>query len=144
MQINENTNPEINTISAEEYNNETRRKIRNQIMWQIDEVLNKKNYLLSTWGRGDPCVSPEQQVDPMRCSVTVSLNEIKDYIGHMQKGFWWHPDLDPNSGVDSDDIPDDEKKWGLYDKMTIKPLSKVQNSRKVPSQTQRRMERKTG
>jgi hypothetical protein len=91
-----------------------------------NESLEKKDYILTIYQSGDPFMGRFDQsrmVGCRRCWKTASLTEVQEYIEMMKNGFCEHPDLDPNSGVDPDDIPHKEKKWGIIYDMTIEPLS---------------------
>ena len=88
------------------------------------ESLNRKDYLLTVYQRGDEGMSfgnLDRQVLPKRFWTACSLNEIGEYIEMMKTGFWTHPDMD-NPKVNHDDIPYDEKKFGQYYNLTIEPL----------------------
>ena len=92
---------------------------------EIQENLQKKKYLLTLYKMGDLMFSSgkfERQVLPSRSYAVCSLDEIPSYINHMKQSFWEHPDLLDDLS-NSDDIPFEEKKWGIYRDIVISPMS---------------------
>ena len=90
-----------------------------------DKRLNQKDYLITATTTGCEHMSfgkSERKIFPQLYRVTVSLNEIEEYIHMMKRGFWEHPDLlDDRSNAE--EIPHEEKKWGRYSNIVIEPLS---------------------
>lgn len=90
-----------------------------------DKRLNQKDYLITATTTGCEHMSfgkSERKIFPQLYRVTVSLNEIEEYIRMMKRGFWEHPDLlDDRSNAE--EIPHEEKKWGRYSNIVIEPLS---------------------
>ena len=124
----EGSNPEVLTNGKEK--KETHRELlerqHREDRVRRDENLEKKDYILTIRQKGDPVLGGADQsrmVELRRYWKPASLTEVQEYIEMMKTGFWEHPDLDPNSGVDPDDIPFEEKKWGIIYDMTIEPLS---------------------
>ena len=124
----EGSNPEVLTDGKEK--KETRKELLERCGWedraQRNESLEKKDYILTIYQSGDPFMGRFDQsrmVGSRRCYKIASLNEVHRYIGMMKTGFYTHPDLESNSGVDPDDIPFEEKVWGIIHHMTIEPLS---------------------
>jgi hypothetical protein len=90
-----------------------------------DKRLNQKDYLITATTTGCEHMSfgkSKRKIFPQLYRVTVSLNEIEEYIRMMKRGFWEHPDLlDDRSNAE--EIPHEEKKWGRYSNIVIEPLS---------------------
>ena len=90
-----------------------------------DKRLNQKDYLITATTTGCEHMSfgkSKRKIFPQLYRVTVSLNEIEEYIRMMKRGFWEHPDLlDDKSNAE--EIPYEEKKWGRYSNIVIEPLS---------------------
>ena len=101
-------------------------RIKNiEIKQEIKENLYRKDYLLTIYKTGDPGMShgnPDKQVLPSRSYACCSLDEIPNYINHMKSPFWEHPDLLDDLS-NSEDIPFEEKVWGIYTDIVISPLS---------------------
>ena len=92
---------------------------------EIKETLESKDYILTVYQTGCRVVSDDdsnRQVDPRRFYVVCSLSEIPDYISKMQGSWWTHPDLH-NPEVNAEDIPFEEKQWGVYRDIRIEPLN---------------------
>ena len=90
-----------------------------------DKRLNQKDYLITATTTGCEHMSfgkSERKIFPQLYRVTVSLNEIEEYIRMMKRGFWEHPDLLADKS-NAEDIPFEEKKWGRYSNIVIEPLS---------------------
>ena len=93
---------------------------------EISEQLKKKDYVLTVYTTGDPLMSNgdyKRQVGADRSWTPCSLEEIPNYIEKMQRPFWTHPDLRKGSGVKPEDIPFEEKQWGIYYNIIIEPMS---------------------
>ena len=110
-------------IQSKEYK-EWMKKATNQSEAR-DKRLNQKDYLITATTTGCEHMSfgkSERKIFPQLYRVTVSLNEIEEYIRMMKRGFWEHPDLlDDRSNAE--EIPHEEKKWGRYSNIVIEPLS---------------------
>ena len=92
---------------------------------EIKNNLEKKDYLLTVYQKGDNTMTMgdhSKQVLPKRFYIACSLSEIPEYIQYMKQPFWTHPDIE-NPEVENDDIPFDEKKWGIYRDVIVEPLS---------------------
>jgi hypothetical protein len=90
------------------------------------ENLERKDYILTIHQSPDPFMGRadnSRMVEYRRYWKPASLIEVQEEIETMKRGFYTHPDLDPNSGVNRADIPHEEKKWGIIHDMTIEPLS---------------------
>lgn len=94
---------------------------------QISERLDKKDYLLTIYETGDYLMGggeSERMIAPRRSYMICSLDEIPGVIEKMRMPFWQHPDLKEGmSKRQVNEIPFEEKKWGIYRDIDITPLS---------------------
>ena len=92
---------------------------------KIKDNLERDDYLVSTFTIGCKVMSGgdfERQVLPKRNFAISSLEDIPKHINYMTNSFWEHPDL-LEDGSNADDIPFEEKKWGIHTDVVISPLS---------------------
>jgi hypothetical protein len=95
------------------------------------ELLKKKDYILTIRQTGDEMMSTGdhgRMVAPRRTYAVVSLDEIPTYVEMMKDSFWQHPDLLADMS-NAEDIPFEEKQWGMYYDLEIQPLSKDKEER---------------
>jgi hypothetical protein len=106
--------------------------------YQRDEIrknLKEKNYLITAYLEGDMYCSfgdPNRMVGSRRYYAVVSLEEIPDYIKRLNQPFWNHESYTKDKKLtkkEIENIPFDEKKWGIYSDIRIEPLSEdLENS----------------
>ena len=92
---------------------------------QIKENLKRKDYVLTVYTSGNKNFPKDKtkHAFPDRSYAVCSLEEIPEYIEKMENAWWTHPDLREGSDVNPDDIPFEEKEWGIYSSIRIEPLS---------------------
>ena len=92
---------------------------------EINQLLNRKDYILTVYQTGDKAMSGgdfKRQVTTRRYYQSCSLEEIPSIIGSMKRSWWTHKDLKKDLS-NADDIPFEEKKWGINTNVVIEPLS---------------------
>ena len=103
-------------------------KVRDEGEIQRDEIrerIKRKDYLVTVYQTGDKMMSlgnPDRQAETRRYFDVCSLEDIPKHISFMKSPFWNHKDLE-NPDVNPDEIPYEEKKWGLNYHIAIEPLS---------------------
>ena len=124
-------------ISNEELSKKPHKYIKNRVNTQrklIDEKLKSVDYVLKIKQEG--CEKyiksyPDSMVKENVFYEFVSLEQIPEYIGMMQRTFWTHESLtDDMSNQDLMKIPLKEKKWGIYKNIEILTLEEF--DRKYP------------
>jgi hypothetical protein len=93
---------------------------------EIRERLSKRDYIITFTQTGEERMSSfdyERQVESRRCYQVCSLEEIPKYIEYMKNGYWV-PREKGLSKEELDNYPHEKKKWGVYEKIIIEPLSK--------------------
>ena len=92
---------------------------------RLEETLNRKDYLITVYESGDEVMSGgdvDRQVLPRRYFERVSLNQLKDRLDEIYRGFWTHPDLKEDFSNEKE-IPFEEKKFGIVSNIFVEPLS---------------------
>ena len=92
---------------------------------RLEEVLNRKDYLITVYECGDKLFSrgdTKKEIMPRRYWEDVSLNELKEKLNKIHKGFWTHPDLNEDYS-NAKDIPFEEKKFGIIHNIIVEPFS---------------------
>ena len=103
---------------------------KKQIDWRkvVEErelKLKRKDYIITIYEKGDDILSDgdyERQIFPNKYYVVYSLEEIPKHIQSMKQSFWR-----PEEGLSKKEIknyPFEKKRWGIFDDITIEPLSK--------------------
>jgi hypothetical protein len=98
---------------------------RNKQREEVDKHLDSKDYLITQVVSPDVIMSSgdsERQISPKKTYKIVSLIELPTYIVGMNKSIWEHPDLKEDLS-NAEDIPFEEKKWGIKSHLTIQPFS---------------------
>ena len=93
---------------------------------EIKKNLMSKDYLVTVFETGDQTMSTgdhERQDVPRRTYQVASLLDLPDIIGKMQIGYWRHPDLKEDLS-NAEEIPFEEKMWGIYAGVIIEPFTK--------------------
>ena len=91
----------------------------------LDETMNRKDFLITVYECGDEVMSEgdvDKQVLPRRYFERVSLNQLKDRLDKIYRGFWTHPDLKEDFSNEKE-IPFEEKKFGFISNIFVEPLS---------------------
>ena len=91
----------------------------------LDEIMNRKDFLITVYECGDEVMSEgdvERQVLPRRYFERVSLNQLKDRLDKIYRGFWTHPELKEDFSNEKE-IPFKEKKFGIVSNIFVEPLS---------------------
>ena len=91
----------------------------------LDETMNRKDFLITVYECGDEVMSEgdvERQVLPRRYFERVSLNQLKDRLDKIYRGFWTHPELKEDFSNEKE-IPFKEKKFGIVSNIFVEPLS---------------------
>ena len=91
----------------------------------LDETMNRKDFLITVYECGDEVMSEgdvDKQVLPRRYFERVSLNQLKDRLDKIYRGFWTHPDLKEDFSNEKE-IPFKEKKFGIVSNIFVEPLS---------------------
>ncbi len=112
----------IHTKRLKEYEKRTEEHSKERT--EINTHLKKKDYILTLHQTGDTMLSNgdcKRQIEARRCYVVCSLEEIPEYISHMQTPFWQSPE--GLSKMEIKNYPHDKKKWGIYRNIIIEPLS---------------------
>lgn len=89
------------------------------------ETMNRKDFLITVYECGDEVMSEgdvERQVLPRRYFERVSLNQLKDRLDKIYRGFWTHPELKEDFSNEKE-IPFKEKKFGIVSNIFVEPLS---------------------
>ena len=116
-------------ISDQELSEKPHRYIKNRFNTQrklIDEKLKSVNYVLRIKQEG--CGRylkrfPDSMIEDRMFFEFVSLEQIPEYIGMMQRSFWTHESLtDYMSNEEIHSIPLNERKWGIYQDIRILTL----------------------
>ena len=92
---------------------------------RLNETLNRKDYLITVYETGDKLFShgdTKKEIMPRRYWEDVSLNELKEKLNKIHKGFWTHPDLNKDLS-NAKDIPFEERKWGIIHNIIVEPFS---------------------
>ena len=92
---------------------------------RLEETLNRKDYLITVYESGDEVMSGgdvDRQVLPRRYFERVSLNQLKDRLDKIYRGFWTHPELKEDFSNEKE-IPFEEKKFGIVSNIFVEPLS---------------------
>ena len=92
---------------------------------RLNETLNRKDYLITVYETGDKLFShgdTKKEIMPRRYWENVSLNELKEKLNKIHKGFWTHPDLNKDLS-NAKDIPFEERKWGIIHNIIVEPFS---------------------
>ena len=93
---------------------------------QLEDTMNRKDFLITVYECGDEVMSEgdvDRQVLPRRYFERVSLNQLKDRLDKIYRGFWTHPDLKEDFSNEKE-IPFEEKKFGVVSNIIVSPLSK--------------------
>ena len=93
---------------------------------EINENLLRKDYLVTVFQAGDKTMSTgewERQDAPRRYYQHCSLQDLPKIIEGMQIGYWRHPDLKEDLS-NADEIPFEEKLWGINHSIVIEPLTR--------------------
>ena len=92
---------------------------------RLEEILNRKDYLITVYECGDKLMSGgdiDKEVMPRRYWQEVSLIELREMLNDIYVGFWTHPDLNKDTS-NYKDIPFEERKWGMISNIIVEPLS---------------------
>ena len=100
--------------------------------------LLSKDYLVTVITSPDKIMSSgdsERQIAPKRTNSIVSLSELPRLIANMNQPIWEHPKLKDDLS-NAEDIPFEEKQWGIKSHMTIEPFTEELEKQYVQSSEQ--------
>ena len=89
------------------------------------ENMTEKRYVLTIYEDGDELMSSgdkERQIFPRRFYKICSTNELPGVLKSTQESFWTHPALLADHS-NANEIPVEEKKWGIYTDVIIEPFT---------------------
>ena len=92
---------------------------------EIQENMNEKRYVCTIYETGDELMSSgdrERQIFPRRFYKICSTNELPGVLKFTQESFWTHPALLADHS-NANEIPVEEKKWGIYTDVIIEPFT---------------------
>ena len=92
---------------------------------EIQESMDEKRYVLTIYEDGDELMSSgdkERQIFPRRFYKICSTNELPGVLKSTQESFWTHPALLADHS-NANEIPVEEKKWGIYTDVIIEPFT---------------------
>ena len=93
-----------------------------QKMARGKKFLKEEQYLIKVEVEGCPFCGNDSLVEPEVFTKKVALEELPQYFKYLSEPFWQHQDVNWRTYTDEefcDNIPYEEKKWGIYKSVQI-------------------------
>jgi len=87
-----------------------------------DQFLKNERYLIKIEVEGCPFLGHDSVVEPKEIMTTATLEELPQYLRFINEPYWEHPSLNWVNQRDEefcDNVPFEEKKWGIYKSVRI-------------------------
>jgi len=101
------------------------KKKKNAQLNEIAKNMTEDRYVCTIYEDGDELMSSgdtERQIFPRRFYKICSTNELPGVLKFTQESFWTHPALLADHS-NTNEIPVEEKKWGIYTDVIIEPFT---------------------
>tara|TARA_B100001057_G_C22183434_1_gene694078 strand:- start:35 stop:442 length:408 start_codon:yes stop_codon:yes gene_type:complete len=106
-----------------------------QKMERGKQFLKDERYLIKIKVEGCPFCGHDSMIEPKEIITTVTLEDLPQTLKYCSEPFWEHPSVNWQNHTDEefcDNVPFEEKKWGIYKSVQILKKLEVKKLKKFP------------